>query len=220
MSIRALNTAIAADLQPIPKLVFIILANWCDSYGFSWPSIRKLTKVTGLSRSTVIKHLQALNDAGFVHIITRPNRSSLYLIAGCDEEGGLLPRDHPAHNWALEVGPGDGPRPGDGPGGPGDGPLGVRETDPDTKGDTKETRVSRRSRLSPDWQLNDRNKAYAASKGLDPITIHDEGQAFKDWHLARGTTMVDWDRAWMTWVHNYFRFRSPAAVRSAAKPAI
>ena len=223
MSIRALNTAIAADLQPIPKLVFIILANWCDSYGFSWPSIRKLTKVTGLSRSTVIKHLQALDAAGHLKIITRPNRSSLYLLAGCDEETleTPLPRDHPAYNWQLEAGPPHGPRPGDGPGGPGDGPLEVRETDPDTKGDTKETRVKRRCRLPEDWKPSGEDIDYAHKKGMTAEIFLDEAQAFKNYHLAKGTAMADWHRAWMTWVGNWAKWRKQSQRPSTlARPAI
>lgn len=54
-------------------------------------------------------------------------------------------------------------------------------------------------------------KAYAIQKAAQenihcPISTY---ESFKDHHISNGTKFNDWDRAFSTWVRNFFKFKSP-----------
>lgn len=50
-----------------------------------------------------------------------------------------------------------------------------------------------------DFLPNDSGMAVAAAKGVD---VARELEKFRDYHLAKGSTMADWQAAWRTWVGN------------------
>ena len=67
MSIEALNWAWSVpDVSPAQKLVLLALANYADSRGKCWPSIKTVSKKTCLARRTVTRALETLTVAGFV----------------------------------------------------------------------------------------------------------------------------------------------------------
>lgn len=54
-------------------------------------------------------------------------------------------------------------------------------------------------------------KAYAIQKAADenihcPISTY---ESFKDHHISIGSKFNDWERAFSTWVRNFFKFKSP-----------
>lgn len=70
-------------------------------------------------------------------------------------------------------------------------------------------KTKRRSRLPDDFDLDEARLAYIRDKRpeLDPHAVFEN---FRDYHLAKGNLMADWDRAWMRWVRN----ETNAATRS------
>lgn len=65
----------------------------------------------------------------------------------------------------------------------------------------------RSNQLPDDWQPHDNHRSFATGHDLDLAT---ESAQFVDHHKARGTRMVDWDRAFWTWLRNAIRFRDQA----------
>jgi hypothetical protein len=64
----------------------------------------------------------------------------------------------------------------------------------------------KRSRIPEDFEVSDRIVHLALKNGWpEPES---ELDAFKDYHLARGSLMVDWEAAFRTWLRNAARFRS------------
>lgn len=64
----------------------------------------------------------------------------------------------------------------------------------------------RKSRLDGDWQLPLGWGLWARKQGMSEAAIRHEADQFKDHHIARGNTMLDWKRAWQTWVRNHLKF--------------
>lgn len=66
--------------------------------------------------------------------------------------------------------------------------------------------------LPNDWVPSQKNIDDAHSREFSDADIKSEAEAFRDYHLARGTTFKDWDAAWRTWLGNAKKF---AKARSA-----
>lgn len=64
---------------------------------------------------------------------------------------------------------------------------------------------SRKRQLPDDWSPTESHEKKAAELNLH---IKDEADAFRDHHLAHGKTMLDWDRAFYTWLRNATKFGS------------
>ena len=62
----------------------------------------------------------------------------------------------------------------------------------------KEPRA-RKSRLPSDWKMSAEQRAYCKKKrpDLNPDQVEEN---FKDYWLGAGTTKLDWNRVWQTWV--------------------
>lgn len=65
----AMNQKPKGDFKPLTKFVLMHLADLADQDGKSYPSLRYLSESTGLSPSTVRKHLHTLAEAGLVEIV-------------------------------------------------------------------------------------------------------------------------------------------------------
>ncbi|RRH72015.1 helix-turn-helix domain-containing protein [Falsigemmobacter faecalis] len=88
------------------------------------------------------------------------------------------------------------------------------------EGNTPAEQVTRKppkraSALPENWVPSDRNLADARSRNFTDEEIHEQAAAFRDHHLARGTTFKDWDAGWRMWLGNARRFARPAAARNA-----
>jgi len=64
----------------------------------------------------------------------------------------------------------------------------------------KEPRA-RKSRLPADWKMSAKQRAYCTKKrpDLNPDQVEEN---FRDYWLGAGTTKLDWNRVWQTWVRN------------------
>ena len=64
-----------------------------------------------------------------------------------------------------------------------------------------------------DWAPTPKHEAKARELGLD---VTAEAEAFRDFHEAKGSTMLVWDKAFFTWLRNATRFG--AAPSAPAQP--
>ena len=80
------------------------------------------------------------------------------------------------------------------------------------------SQLNRRHRLPPDWQPHEGHARKCREIGAD---LADEAEGFRDYHEAKGTVMLSWDKAFFTWLRNAKRFsqgRRPAAPDRPAVP--
>jgi len=63
-----------------------------------------------------------------------------------------------------------------------------------------------RRQIPPDFLLTDDLKKIAEKLGVEGNQVEKIFAQFRDYHLARGSVMVDWIAAWRTWCRNETRF--------------
>lgn len=66
MSIQAVAWALKQNGGYGPKFVLVALANYADDQGVCWPSLKSLANDTGVSRRSIIRHLNNLCDRGLL----------------------------------------------------------------------------------------------------------------------------------------------------------
>jgi hypothetical protein len=64
----------------------------------------------------------------------------------------------------------------------------------------------RKKALPKNFKLTDELKKYALNKNIIPEKLDELFAAFQDYHIGKNTLMVDWSRAWYTWVRNAPQF--------------
>lgn len=78
MSLEYITKVLKIEATPPQKLLLIILANYSDEFGESYPSHATISRLTGLSRNAVISNLKKLREQGVLDWINRDNHSNLY----------------------------------------------------------------------------------------------------------------------------------------------
>lgn len=169
------------ELPPTPKLVLLVLADHADDRGFCFPSTATISRRASVSERTLTRVLAKLVELGYV------TRSRRHLDNGNRTSDGYVLTPDQATEWRVD-----------------------KETsEPDqtpTVADTGEPPVeppvtlSKRARQMPlGFTWNNAHSLKASAKGVD---VEVEFAKFQDYHLARGSTFVDWDRAFHTWLNN------------------
>jgi len=74
--------------------------------------------------------------------------------------------------------------------------------------------LKRKSRLPSDWLPTARHRERARTEGLD---CDREAEVFREHHQAKGTLMLDWDRAFTTWLLKAPGFNGGAKSKKAEK---
>lgn len=74
---------------------------------------------------------------------------------------------------------------------------GVDDDEPPTKAKSKVAR-----QFPDDFYLDDDLLKYASDKGFDSLAAAEMFEHFRNHHEAKGSRMVNWRRAWYTWVLN------------------
>jgi hypothetical protein len=74
------------------------------------------------------------------------------------------------------------------------------------KNEKKRDMVARRRQIPVDFILSEKLLQFAKEHGINGNRIHDVFEHFKEHHQSRGTVMLDWDKAFMTWVRNDKKF--------------
>lgn len=80
MSVEYITKIRKVKTKPIPKYLLLVLANYADENGQSYPSHETLCDWTGLSLTAVKSNLKKLKDEGLVTWVQRKNNSNLYKI--------------------------------------------------------------------------------------------------------------------------------------------
>lgn len=70
---------------------------------------------------------------------------------------------------------------------------------------TKKTRANK-SRLPEGWKPTDQHRERAKSEG---VNCDAQAERFREWHLAKGSLFVDWNRAFTTWLLRANDFARP-----------
>lgn len=72
-----------------------------------------------------------------------------------------------------------------------------------------ETPSKRKRRLPDDWQPSDGQRGLLAANGFSAADIDSEAVKFKNYHLHKGDTGLDWSRAFANWMQNSRTFNKP-----------
>lgn len=77
MSVKALTWAFDQDLKPTPKIILLALADYANDSGECWPGINSLCEKAGVTRSTLKRNLQILeNDSVIVRLERKRDNGS------------------------------------------------------------------------------------------------------------------------------------------------
>lgn len=66
------------DVSPLTACVAHALAGYTDRNGACWPGLPELCEITKLSRSSVIRHIQVLEDVGILSVTRATGRVNRY----------------------------------------------------------------------------------------------------------------------------------------------
>ena len=77
MSLEYITKVLRVEVNSTQKLILIVLANYSDEYGQSYPSHKKLTELTNLSLSAIKDNLKKLKEKGYIEWDQRNNTSNL-----------------------------------------------------------------------------------------------------------------------------------------------
>lgn len=73
----------------------------------------------------------------------------------------------------------------------------------------------RKTQLPEDWQPSDRQRESLAADGFSTAEINAEVVKFKNYHLHKGDTGLDWSRAFANWMQNSREFAKPKPMGSS-----
>lgn len=201
--------------NPLRKLVLLKLADNASDQGECWPSYQHIADQCEISKRSVMNHIDALCECGLIKKELRAgpkgNSSNIYRLdfndAG-DSPGGSASHSLPG---AANSPHGAGDSPG---GSAGDAPRISHSFEPVNEPNSLSARegfvseaAKRRIGLSPNGEIPFPQKfrpsaehiAMATEKG---VSIETELLNFRDYHLARGTTLIDWGSAFRVWIRN------------------
>jgi len=195
MSHKATNWAFQQKgLLPAQKLLLLHLADRHNPDFGCFPSIKKLTIDCEISRGSVIKHLQNLEDKGLIKKQERKrengSQTSNNYILGF-ELGGVQYLDP----TPLEVRPPQSKK---------HNPLNI-VTEPVSISNIGKKKSST---IPVNWVLSDKNIDDAIKMGFSQSQYYENGDQFKDYHISKGSSFKCWDAAWRTWLRNSLKFNS------------
>ena len=188
-------------LKPAAKIVLYWLADHHNGEtGACFPSLKTLETECEMNRSAIVRHLNALEEAGLIERIRRTREngsqtSTAYVlrltpvaerntpccktqqppVAKCDplNLGNNNLGNEPSLFWA------EAPKP---------------------------TKPKRAVSLPDGWVASDRNIQDAIERGFSQEEIKHEADQFSNYHIAKGSTFKNWDAAWRTWLGNARKF--------------
>lgn len=97
-----------------------------------------------------------------------------------------------------------------------DAELVARRTSPEAKAPK-----STRTRAPESFPVDDELRQWARDHGLGAVDLDAETEHFLNHHGAKGTLMVDWRKAWFTWMGRVPQFRrEPGRTAAPARPPV
>lgn len=189
MSIKAINWALELTIPPTPKLVLVVLADYADDRGYSFPGIDTIARRSSVSERTVIRVLNDLEENGYV------SRERRVLESGKRTSNGYLL--HPERSQVTDR-------------------HVTSETDKvPTVSPTEEPSVEppvtaqkRATQMPTGMTWTNAHSLKATAKG---VNVEVEFEKFTNYHLSKGSKFVDWDRAFHYWLGNAKPDNGPAS---------
>lgn len=184
MSIRAINWALELPIPPTPKLVLVVIADYADDKGYAFPGVETIARRASISERTLTRVLADLEANGFIE------RERRHLANGNRTSDGyhLLPEGTTRQNGGLTSRQMEGAKP----------PTVAATGEPSV-----EPSVTPKGGRATQWPGNltwtNAHSLKATARGVD---VEVEFEKFRDYHLAKGSKFVDWDRAFHTWLNN------------------
>lgn len=69
MAIQEFSRSLGLDLQPIPKLVLVTLADHANDKGYAWPSKDTIASIAGVEPRTVQKNISKFKEDGVIYCV-------------------------------------------------------------------------------------------------------------------------------------------------------
>lgn len=180
MSVRAINWAFEQEVPPPLKVILLALADWADGDGVAYPGQKSLAAKTSIAERSLRRHLQDLESMGLIErrrrALDNGNRTS--------DEYRLIAL--PAKMAAGQ------PAKSGGDNRPTVAATGEPSVEPSVT-------TKRATQFPQGFTWNNAHSLKATARHVD---VEVEFQKFTDWHLAKGSKFVDWDRAFHTWLNN------------------
>jgi hypothetical protein len=70
------------------------------------------------------------------------------------------------------------------------------------------TKTARKTAAPDTFPITPSMRSWAKGNGGEALDLDRETQQFLDYHAARGTKFVKWDRAWQTWIRNQVKWNA------------
>jgi hypothetical protein len=177
MSVRVMSAVWEINLPDSEKLVLLALADAANDEGVCWPSMATLVRKCSKSDRTIQAAIKGLCAAGHLIRDERPGKGCLYTVT---------PRSHCTPEAASP-------------------PKGTTLT-PEAASDKPSRTIKQPNERATTFPANFHpvmsGKTAATVDGWPPGRLDDELEAFADHHIAKGTTSLDWQASWRTWVRN------------------
>lgn len=192
--------------NPLRKLVLLKLADNASDQGECWPSYQYIADQCEISKRSVMSHIDDLCQSGLLKKVFRKgpkgNSTNIYILtlpSATDSLGGSAGAA-PRISHSFE-------------------PVNEPNSLSGREGFMSEA-AKRRIGISPNGEIpfpslfkpSADHIAMAAEKG---VSIETELLNFRDYHLSRGTLLIDWNSAFRVWIRN--ARVNPLAKRSRAE---
>ena len=196
-------------LKPAAKIVLYWLADHHNGEtGACFPSLKTLEAECEMNRSSIVRHLKALEEAGLIERIhrTRDNgsqTSTAYVLRltpvaesntpCCETQQPPVAKRDPHNLGNINLG-----------------------NEPSLFGpeDPKPTKRKRAVSLPDGWVPSDQNIEDAMKRGFSTEEINHEAEQFRNYHHAKGSNFEDWNAAWRTWLGNARKFANARPARN------
>ena len=153
---------------------------------------RELSEFFGVDRQRIRTCLKKLKEQPFINPVTNP-KFTIVSVINYDTYQSELSNTNPKINHQLTTSK---PAPN-----PKHDSIIIKEI----KNKEKDM-FARRRQLPPDFILSEKLIQFAKEHGINGNRINDVFEHFKDHHQSKGTTMLDWNKAFMNWVRNDKKF--------------
>lgn len=196
---RSWREAILASSLPLRAKMLAVVLN--EHMPNAFPGIQLLQSRCSMSRSSVLRAIATLEEAGWLVVKRRNGSGSHYRLVGTVDQyhtdtGFSGTPVSAGHHTGFTQTP-DQCQPDTAPVSAGH-PKQDLKQDPKQKGKRNSARA-RKTQLPDDFAPNAGHQSLANELGVD---LAKEFPQFRDHHQAKGTTMLRWDLALRTWLRN------------------
>lgn len=178
-------------------LVLLAICDCANDEGLAWPSVATLAKKARIDRTTVMRHVGELEALHELRVLRTHGASNRYVVTLANQSQGAT---SPELRLVADCDPTS--------------RSGATTTSRSGATRTISRTVKKRQReiprtFPPGFTLSEADRAFAAKKGIGDID--EEFEAFRDWHIGKGTVWANWHAVWRTWCRKGKRFADEKA---------